>query len=98
MTHYVQSWAITIEMSNPTHPMQTQYTELLVDIIAEGMLPRFFVELYSVQQAYPYMAPEFQARNRSTLTVMPVWSVHYRSQLTSISIKICDFHLNLVSQ
>ena len=98
MTHYVQSWAITIEMYNPTHPMQTQYTDDLVDIIAEGMLPRSFVELYSVKQAYPHIAPEFQARIRPTLTVMPVWSVHYRSQLTSISIKICDFHLNLVSQ
>ena len=37
--------------------MPTQYTDNLVDIIAEGMLPRSFVELYSVKQAYPHIAP-----------------------------------------
>ena len=63
-----------------------------MDIIAEGMLPPSFVELFSVIQAYSNIAPEFQAR--ITLTVMAVGSLHYRSQSTSISAEIRDFHLS----
>ena len=63
-----------------------------MDIIAEGMLPLSYVKLYSVKQEYSHIAPDCQAR--ITLTVMPVGSLHYRSQSTSISAEIRDFHLS----
>ena len=44
------------------HPLQVKFTNDLVDIVAEGLLPMSFVELESVKRAYSNMVPEFQVR------------------------------------
>ena len=63
----------SVKKYGPKHPLQIQYTNDLVDIVAEGVLLLSFVELDSVKRAYSRMVPEYQVRLLYFCMYMYIW-------------------------